>query len=86
MVVKQLDVLEMPKNEQVQLVEELRGKLQQKITEARLQQSSSEVDNIIVNAERACRRNQQSSRFYLRNNMKTEFYLYLFTSLRWCLR
>lgn len=86
MVVKHLDVLEMPKDEQVQLVEELRGKLQQKITEAGLQQSSSEVDNLIVNEERAYRRNQQSSRFYLRNSMKTEFYLYLFTSLRWCLR
>ena len=86
MVVKQLDVLEMPKDEQVQLVEELRGKLQQKITEAGLQQSSSEVDNLIVNEERAYRRNQQSSRLYLRNSMKTEFYLYLFTSLRWCLR
>jgi hypothetical protein len=47
--IKKVDLLEMKSPERMQLIEELREKLQLKIAEAKLWQSLLEVENLTIN-------------------------------------
>ncbi|NWG11100.1 hypothetical protein HXY33_05045 [Candidatus Bathyarchaeota archaeon] len=48
---KKVDLLEMPKNERLQLIREVKEKLQQKVTEEKLWQSLLETENVTVNGK-----------------------------------
>jgi len=82
MVAKKLDLLEMPEDERVQLIRELKHK----ISEKRSQQSSLKLDNPKVNRKRICIENQRLNRIRFGNITEKYQYSYLFTRLIWCIR
>ena len=82
MVTKKLDLLEMPENERVQLIRELKHK----ISEKRSQQPTPELDNLEVKGKTICIENQRSSRICFGNITEKYQYSYLFTRLIWCIR
>lgn len=86
MVVNKLDLLEMPENERVQAIRELKGKLQHKISEKRSQELSLELDIPKVNRKRIGIENQRLSRICFGNITEKYQYSYFFTTYMWCLK
>ena len=66
---KKLNLLKMPNQERIKLIKEVKEKLQQKVTEAKLWQSLLEAENLTINGNVVCRENQQLSGFYLRHRV-----------------
>lgn len=64
---KKLNLLEMSNHERIQLIKEIKEKLQQRITEVKVWQSLLEVENLTVNGNIVFKENQQLSGFYLRH-------------------
>jgi len=60
---KKLNLLEMPNHERIKLTKEIREKLRQKVTEAKLWQSLLETENLTVNGNIVYKENQQLSGF-----------------------
>jgi len=64
---KKVDLLEMKSPERMQLIKELREKLQLKIAEAKLWQSLLEVENLTINGNTVYRGYEPPTGFYLSN-------------------
>jgi hypothetical protein len=62
---KKPNLLEMSNHERTQLVKEVREKLRQKITEAKLWQSLLEAENLTINGNIVCKPNQPLKGFTL---------------------
>jgi len=55
---KKLNLLEMSNHERIQLIKEVREKLRQRITEAKLWQSLLEAENLTINGTVICQENE----------------------------
>jgi len=55
---KKSDLLEMSKQERIQLIKEIREKLQQKIIEAKLWQSLLDAESLTINGNIVCKPDQ----------------------------
>jgi len=66
---KKLNLLEMSNHKRIQLIKEVKEKLQQKVIEAKVWQSLLEAENLTINGNIVCRENQQLSGFYLRHRV-----------------
>jgi len=66
---KKVNLLEMPNTKRVQLIKEIREKLQQKIIEAKLWQSLLEAENLTINGTTVYKENQQLTGLYRRKRV-----------------
>lgn len=66
---KKVNLLEMPKTERVQVIKEIKEKLQQRIIEAKLWQSLLEAENVMINGNIVYKEDHQLSGFYLRRRV-----------------
>lgn len=86
MVAKKLDLLKLSDHERVQLIEDIRGKLQHKVAEAKTQQSSLEINNLTDSENKAPKINQQPRRVQTRKSIKEKPFSCLFPNLSRYLR
>lgn len=86
MVAKKLDLLKLSDHERVQLIKDIRGKLQHKVAEAKTQQSSLEINNLTVSENKAPKINQQPRRVQTRKSIKEKPFSCLFPNLSRYLR
>lgn len=60
---RKLNLLEMSNHERIQLIKEVKEKLQQKVMEAKLWQSLLEAENLTINGNVVCKPNQPLNGF-----------------------
>jgi len=64
--IKKLNLLEMPNQERVKLMENVKKRLQQRIAETKMWQSLIEIENLVVNGNTVHRGDEQLSGFFLK--------------------
>lgn len=83
---EKLDLLKMKSNERVKLISEIKEKLNQKATQAKLQQSSSKIDNVDADQTKTEKQDHQWTQSKIESNTCWDHSPYLFMNLRWSLR
>jgi len=66
---KKTNLLEMPDPERIKLIKEVREKLQQRITEAKLWQSLLEIESLTINGNMVYKGNEQLNGFCLEHKI-----------------
>jgi hypothetical protein len=81
MVSEKLDLLQIPHDKRVELIKEIRGELEHKVAEARLQRSSLEVTSSTVSERPVCKKTGQTKEYTIKDNKKKAYHLYIFANL-----